>query len=155
MIKGVQAEDVLQSIRAGQGEAAARAFVEQLKSKGGVSVTLAEVPQGRKRKHRFGNIEGDTLGIRMPVELKVEISRRAALANLKPTVYARRLLESALAADVSGARKSTLAVVASPFQHGTVSGYRSHGCRCDLCRKAQSEYMKAYHHNRKARAAQS
>ena len=35
-----------------------------------------------------------------------------------------------------------------PEQHGK-SWYRNHGCRCDVCRAAQREYMLAYHKRRR------
>lgn len=34
--------------------------------------------------------------------------------------------------------------------HGTVGGYTNHGCRCDLCRKAQREYQREYTRRRTA-----
>ena len=34
------------------------------------------------------------------------------------------------------------------FEHATVTGYRNHGCRCDLCRAVQAAY------NRRQRRAQ-
>lgn len=37
------------------------------------------------------------------------------------------------------------------WKHGTVSGYRRHGCRCEACREAKGEYNRRYYaENREA-----
>lgn len=42
-------------------------------------------------------------------------------------------------------------IPAGPIPHGTVSGYGNHKCRCDDCKKANSEYYKIYHQKNKER----
>jgi hypothetical protein len=37
--------------------------------------------------------------------------------------------------------------------HGTATGYRNYGCKCDACRKAATEYQRAYRRLRKRLAA--
>ena len=44
--------------------------------------------------------------------------------------------------------------VAKTFKHG-VGGYRNHGCRCDVCKAARSEYMAEYRAANKNKLAAS
>jgi hypothetical protein len=37
------------------------------------------------------------------------------------------------------------------IEHGTVDAYNHHGCRCDPCRAAKSEYARKYNQKHKQR----
>ena len=46
-------------------------------------------------------------------------------------------------------KKETKKQLSVIWEHGTSYGYRTHGCRCDLCREAQKLYMREYRASKK------
>jgi len=87
MVKGVEVGDILKALPV---EARAE-FAEKLKREGGVEVAFTVASKGRKRKHRWGNVEGRAVAVRFTESEYELVSRRAAARGLSPGLYLKWL----------------------------------------------------------------
>lgn len=92
MAKGVQAEDIIQSIKETQGEEAARSFAAEVKKKGGVDIQL-NISPGKARRKRKWFVQGKPVTIRLSDTVYRIMAERARSNDLPIGVYGRRLLE--------------------------------------------------------------
>lgn len=105
MAKGVQADEIIASIRATQGDQAAKDFANRLKVEGGIDVTLTVAKARRKRKHRWGSADGVVIAVRLPGSVNAILEARVQRLGLTKGEYVRLVLERELTRSHHGAKK--------------------------------------------------
>lgn len=87
----VSADDLLAGILKEKGAEAAKDLVKRLKRETGVNVAFTVAPQGRKRKHRWGTVEGKVVAVRFTDGQYAAVVRRAAGKGLSVGDYLKWL----------------------------------------------------------------
>jgi hypothetical protein len=91
MAKGVSVTEVLLGVAREQGAETARVMAKRLKQEVGVDVTFTVSPKVRKRKHRWGTVQGKVVGARFTDAEYAVLARKALDKGLSVGGYLKWL----------------------------------------------------------------